>query len=211
MFEFIKKIRLRKKEIEGPIINPIYEESNFDITVEESPTYTKVTISDYARMQDYGKCLQEENNSPAKQISMNILWNSSKQRINKGTYYIITIGNRLYNILINDNNISIDERTHHTDSTDERIIKFNTETNDYYYSSLKHDSIGSTKQTKFYSKTGTQMLGFALSQEEAASEINPLFEHIELLPNIETILPLNLLKSEVLNHINNPDTNKSQK
>lgn len=142
---------------------------------------------------------------------MNILWNSDEQRINKGTFYSIPANNRLYNFLINDQQLIIDERTPSERGTDEKIIKFTLDSSTYHYSSLRHNETGSTYQTKYYSKNGTEYMSLALSPEEAANELNPLFERLELIDNIESILPIDTLKTEILGHINNQASSNTKK
>ena len=204
----ITKLKLKKEKIEGPIIiNPEYEFPNVDITSEEIGPYTQIYISDYITGKAYSK---KTKDTPIREklnlISFNIMWNNGKQKINKGNYYTISIGNRLYNFLINDEQITIDERTHFDNSTDEKIIKYHPAKNDFHYISFKHDEIGSTYYTKYYSKKEAPFSrSLCLTQEETKKDLNTLFEHLELLDNIETIIPLDTLKTEVLEYINNPN------
>ena len=42
-------------------------------------------------------------------IYTSVLWNSSRQKVNKGTYYVIPISNCIYNILVGDEESIINE------------------------------------------------------------------------------------------------------
>lgn len=100
-------------------------------------------------------------------VSNSVLWNSTRQKVNKGIYYVITIDNRIYNILFTDEEIVInerikilvDEQTQKENITRERDITFNINKNEYYYFSAKHDITGDTFYTKYYSKNKLYSLG----------------------------------------------------
>lgn len=213
------KLKLRKEKIEGPIIiNPEYEFPNVDITTKEIGPYTQIHISDYITGKAYSK---KTKDMPIRKkldlISFNIMWNNGSQKINKGNYYTTYLGDRLYNILVNEEVIKIDERTPFGEPTSysknvhERIIKYYPGNNDFYYSSIKHDEIGSSYHIKYYSKKESVFSDLALTHQEAKEEIPSLFERLELLENIDSIIPLTTIKNEMLDYINNPNnTNKKR-
>lgn len=69
MFNFLSKFKLRKKTNQGTIIvNPLYEKPEFDIFIEETNQYTKLTITNYIRIQDYGIRLKEKDINPKNPI-----------------------------------------------------------------------------------------------------------------------------------------------
>ena len=68
-------------------------------------------LDDYYTIQDYVDKMKEIDGLEIdKLLNLSVLWNSERQRVNKGTYYIFKHKTYLYNILINDEVIAIDER-----------------------------------------------------------------------------------------------------
>ena len=152
----INKLKLQRNELNNFIDyhDPIEIKPVVDITITKENDFIKMKISDYISVADYVERL--ENNDEynlLKLVHNTVLWDSSRQCVSKGIYYIIQIDNRLYNIQINDNKIQIDERIRSEETIVEKYLSFNNETYDYRYSSLKHDSTGSTFYTKFYNKS----------------------------------------------------------
>ena len=79
------------------------EEEEFTLTTSKEDNVFKVEISDYIKIMNYVKRFKE--NDPYKlydSISNNILRNGDRQRVNKGTYFVIYEANRLYNVLFQD-------------------------------------------------------------------------------------------------------------
>lgn len=128
--------------------------------------------------------------------------------MNKGIYYVLIVGNRLYNIFINDDNLAVDERTKKNDIIEERIIYFNTITSDYHYFSAKRDKIGSTFYTKYYDKNGFDFGKLNYSKEEAYEEINHVISNLESIEKIIYLIDIDLLKTGILNDIGNESLQK---
>ena len=143
-------------------------------------------------------------------VCLSVLWNSDKQKVNKGTYYVISVDNRLYNILFTDEKIYIDERTkkeideqtQKENITQERVITFYTNTNEYNYYSAKHEANRNTYYTKYYNKKRIYSLGaLDLTEEETYDEVKSVISNLENIKGIETILDVELLKEHVLNDL----------
>ena len=139
-----------------------------------------------------------------------VLWNSDKQKVNKGTYYVIIIDNRIYNILFTDDKVKIDERTNKEideqtkkeNIIQERVITYNINENKYHYYSAKHESDGNTYYTKYFNKNRIYSLGkLDLTEQEAYEEIKSVIYNLENIKGIETILNIELLKERVLNNL----------
>ena len=139
-----------------------------------------------------------------------MLWNSNKQKVNKGTYYVITIDNRIYNILFNGDKIIIDERTkieldeptQKENITQERVITININKNEFHYFSAKHDKTGNTFYTRYYNKNRLYSLGaLELHEEETYDEVNSVIHNLESIEGIENILDIELLKTNILEYL----------
>ena len=198
---------------------------DINIVVSEQNNIHKIEISDFISPWDY----EEIKNSSSKYKALDklcsfVLWNSSRQKVNKGTYYIINKDNILYNILFTDKEIIIDERT--TKELDDyeryvifsslgveqngenryfiqdRCLEFNPSENIFYYSSLKHMEDGDTYYTKYYSKDKKSTLETSrLIDDDAYDEINSIISNLEEIDEVKTILDINLLKDHILNGI----------
>lgn len=204
----IKKKQLQNLNNESKENKVIEKENTVDINVSNNGNLFKIEISDFASITYY----VEKKNSNNKfrildKISNSVLWNGSKQKVNKGIYYVITCDNRLYNILINDNKIVIDERTKKEideqtgkeNVTEERVITINTNKDEYHYFSAKHEKNRNTYYTKYYSKNRTYSLGaLDLSKEETYQEISSIIYNIENIKELESVINIQLLKEFIL-------------
>ena len=140
-------------------------------------------------------------------ISTNICWNSGKSKIEKGIYYVFTVGNRIYNILINEYVLKIDERTsidfddksQKDNVTIERIIQYLKDRNEYNCTRFKHDKVASSFDIKWYPNDDNPILAvFGLPLEEAFSEVKSVISNLEGIEGVTSIVDLDLLKSVVL-------------
>lgn len=192
----------------NPNINSnIKEENNVNINITKVNNIIKIEISDYISMIEFDdKVKSSDEYSVLDLLCTTVSWNNSRQKVNKGTYYIIIIDNRIYNILINDGKIKIDERTkialdkqtQKENIIEERLITFNINEEKYRYYSAKHEQNRNTYYTKYYDKNRIYSLGaLDLSEEEALNEINEVFFNLEGIEGINTILDLELLKSYI--------------
>ncbi len=136
-----------------------------------------------------------------------VIWNSRKQKVNKGIYYVIQNSNRIYNILFTDEELIIDERikkefdeqTKKENITEERVITFKINKNEYNYYEAKHDKTGDTFYTRYYDKNRLLSMGtFDLSPQETYDEISSVIYNLERINGIENIIDIDFLKTQVL-------------
>ena len=213
--ELIDKLKAKKKQLQSSTINnetietkPIEEENKFDITISSQNNIYKIEISDYISVGDYIEKMKSSDEFHILDLICNcVLWNSDKQKVNKGTYYVISIANRIYNILFTDEKIRIDERTkieideqtQKENITEERVITFYSNKNEYHYFGAKHDKTGDTYYTRYYNKNRLYSLGsLDLSKEETYDEINSVIYNLEGVEGIANILDIELLKEHIL-------------
>ena len=214
----INNFKINKKQLQSFTINnnidtkSLEENSNFEITISSENNIYKIEISDYISIFDF---VDKKNSSDEYSIldllCICVLWNNKKQKVNKGTYYVITVDNRIYNILFTYEKIKIDEQfqieldeqTQKANITQERAISFNINKNEYHYFSAKHDKTGNTFYTRYYNKNKLYNLGaLDLSEEETYDEISSIIHNLESIEGIETILDINLLKINILENLN---------
>lgn len=214
--ELIEKLKRKKHQIQcyksdNDDINTgikVHEEKKVEILVSNQNNITKIEIPDYVCIGDF---VDKKNYGEEYQIldllCNCVLWNSDKQKVNKGIYYVIIIENRIYNILFIDDKIQIDERikpifdevTNKENITQERVITYLPNQNKYRYYSAKHESDGNTYYTKYYNKNREYSLGtLDLTEEETFNEIASVISNLETIPSIETILDIELLKEQIL-------------
>lgn len=202
--EIINKLKNKKQKLQNLNNTSIDEKATFDIIIAKENNVYKMEISDYISIVDYVERTDLiDEFGVTNMISNGVFWNSKKQKVNKGIYYVLIVGSRLYNIFIDGDDLAIDERTKINDITEEKIIYFNTINSDYRYFSAKHDKIGSTFYTKYYSKKGSDFGKLNFSKEEAYEEINNVISNLESIEEIACLVDINLLKKGILNDIDN--------
>lgn len=147
--ELINKLKGRKQKLENYTTYVEQEENKEkdNIIVSEENGICKIDILDYISIGEYVKVTDLGGiYSILSSISNSVLWNSDKQKVNKGIFYVINVDNRLYNILINGEIIKIDERIqkefdnerNKDNITEERIITFSINSKEYWYTSFRH-------------------------------------------------------------------------
>ena len=103
----IDKLKAKKEQLQKYKINndgiekvTILEEQNqVDINVSSQDNIFKIEISDYISISDFiNKKNSDDEYRILDKICNCVLWNSDKQKVSKGTYYVIIIDNRIYNI-----------------------------------------------------------------------------------------------------------------
>ncbi len=152
-------------------------------------------ISDYIKASAYVDRMREiDKENIFNMLNNNILWDSHKQRISKGTYFVFTHNLRLYNILINEDNIKIDERTNIEEETLDRIFSFNTSSQDYHFFRCKHDKNGSSYLCRYYSKNGTQLPNLELKKEEFENDFNSIISNLESFDSMKQVYDIKSLK-----------------
>ena len=216
--ELINKLKNKKQQLQEISSNnivkeeqPIENEKIIDIILSKENKFYKIEINDYISIGDYvKKTKSSQEYSVLDLVSNSVLWNSEKQKVNKGIYYIIENDNQLYNILITDNILKIDERNNKEiddeiqkdNIIEEKIITFNLENYEYRYCSFKHDKTGNTYYTKYYDENRNFSLGvLELSSEETYEEINQIIYNLERINEIDKILNIKLLKEYLLNNL----------
>ena len=189
----------KKQNLNLPIPNN-KEEINTNITILENNGLVKVEISDYIDISNYMKKMKLiDTLNIDNKLSTNIMWNSSKQCINKGIYYVFCHNERLYNILIDKNIIKIDERINIEKETQEKIFEIDLKNLNYHYFSYVHDQYGSTYQTRYYSKNKPILINLALSNNEFINDLNSILSNLEIFKYIDSILDINNIKYHILN------------
>ena len=227
--ELIEKLKRKKHQIQSyksdnDDINTgikVHEEKEVEIIVSSQNNITKIEIPDYVCIGDFvDKKNYGEEYKILDLLCNCVLWNSDKQKVNKGIYYVIIIDNRIYNILFTDEKIQIDERinpifdeiTNKENITQERVITYLPNQNKYRYYSAKHESDGNTYYTKYYNKNREYSLGtLDLTEEETYEEVKSVIFNLEIINGIETILDIELLKEQILNDLSKNSLQRKKK
>jgi len=205
------KIQLQSCTINNNFDTKLKEENNFEIIVLKENNIYKIEISDYVHISEYIKKIESSYEYDILNLICNsVLWNNEKQKINKGIYYVINIANRLYNILFNDEiiiineriKIELDEQTQKENITQERVITFYINKNDYQYYIAKHELNENTYYTRYYNKNRTYNLGvLELTKEETYDEINSVIYNLENIEEINNIIDIEILKNNILENL----------
>jgi len=209
IFDLFKKNK-KKNEIQQSFKNiTLNEEKPIIIKLSQENAYSKLIINDYYTIQDYVNKMKEiDKLGIDKLLNLSILWNSERQMINKGTYYIFSLNERLYNILINDEMIAIDERTPIGEHILNKVIKFTLNDNLFSYFRCKHDENGSSYDTRYYSPKGALIM--ELSKMEFNDDFNSIISNLKDFKDIEKIIEVNKIKRlvrEQNQEINDTDEN----
>ena len=187
MFEkFLNKIKNKKNK--QTVVET--KKDHFNINIDKIDDVLKMEISDYITITDYFEKMKEIDKYNLLDLVCNsVLWNSKKQLVNKGTYYILSYDGRLYNIILNEEGLKLDERIKVDGITEEKVIRINSN-NDYSFSSLKHDKTGSTFYTKFYDNSTLKMGRLELSESKAYEQIETLIKNLKEDERISDILDI---------------------
>lgn len=214
--ELIDKLKQRKNQIQKYKNNnndvntgiKVHDEKEVDIIISIQNDMTKIEITDYICIGDFvDKKNCGEDYKVLDLLCNCVLWNSNKQKVNKGIYYVIINENRIYNILFTDDKIRIDERikpifddvANKENITQERVITYYLNKNVYRYYSAKHESNGNTYYTKYYNKNREYSMGILdLSEEETYEEVKSVITNLESIKDIENILDIESIKESVL-------------
>ena len=208
MFKELIDIYLRKKknvaERTGNVTSEAVVETEkveFDINVSKGENKSMITVSDYITISDFVERMHEMNEDELSEQLVNaFLWNGRKQKVNKGTYYVIEHNGYLYNVFLGEESVGIDERIKVGEETHERIISLGYDGN-YDYTNFKHDKFGSTFYTMYYSKKGFPIPALELSREVAYEEISAVLSNIELVPGIDAIVDVNRFRTSILDNM----------
>lgn len=196
MFEkLIGKFKKTKVQVStSPVAHLKEQTSTFEIKLSRQNNFFKMEISDYVSLIDYyEKMNQIDTFGLDAMICNSVSWNSRRQKINKGTYFVIVSNNRLYNILISDEHLIIDERTKVEEVTEERVIKL--ENNEYWCSFFKHDITGNTFFNRYFNTSGFSIGALDLTKEEAIETFRPVIENLRNIDGIDDIIDPNIFDS----------------
>lgn len=196
--------RKRQRLVEFGSSKDFYEDEKqgVDIIIDKHKNFFRMQISDYVNICEYSnKTDKEDIYGMSKKISMSVLWNSGKQKINKGTFFVFVDGDAIYNFWVNGNEIRIDERIKLEEESQERILRFNLDTNEYGFTFFKHDIFGSTFYTKYYHSKGIDMGKLAFSKKEFADEVKLFLERISSVENVFEIIKLRLISERLFNDL----------
>lgn len=140
-----------------------------DISILQHEDYDKVIVADYYTINEYVEKMKEiDKHGIDKSLNTSVVWNSEKQRVNKGAYFIFSRNGHLYNILVNDEIIKIDERHTLDKQTMNSVVTFYNNSPSWEYFTCVHDENGSTYDTKYCSSKGfTTVKAFEMSRHEA--------------------------------------------
>jgi len=213
--ELINKLKTMKHQLQKYNTNnatvatkPIEKEKEIDIKISKQDNIFKIEINDYISIVDFiNKRNSSDEYSILDLLCNGVLWNGKKQKVNKGTYYVINTSNCLYNILFTDETIDIEERikleldgqTQKENIIQDRIITFKVNKDEYNYFSAKHESNGNTYYTKYYSKDKRNSFkNLELTEEAAYEEIASIISNLEAINGITNILDIELLKEHIL-------------
>lgn len=210
--KWIDKLKNKKEElveVSSRVESEEKKEKKVDIVIDTYKNFSRVYISDYVSILEYDERVKEMDPSGTyKNISMNILWNSGRQEVNKGTFFILLGDNFKYNFLIDGEKIRIDERIKLEDESHERIFRFDFDSSKYKLTFFKHNSFGSTFYNMYYPPE-KHMEKFGLTREEAYREVKELLERVEQVENVIDLMDVNLIKDVVLSDLR-PDGVKKE-
>jgi len=196
--DFLDKFK-HKDKVGSQIIvqqSPILDEKEIDIEISQGNNFTKVVIADYYELKDYMNKMKEIDNLGVEELlTTNLLWNGSKQLINKGTFYVFSHNGRRYNILINDEALEIDERTPIGEEIADKVITFYLDGRPYSYFRCMHDKNRSSYATRYYSPNGVPFL--ELPKEEFVSDFQDILSNLESFQGIDNIIDLNSMKNQI--------------
>lgn len=200
--ELIDRLKSKKKQLQvsSDSCNKSRElDKPFDINVSKENNFLKIVISDYVSLNAYMhklKLINEEGID--KLLFFGVLWNCDRQKINKGTYYVVNCDNRSYNVLLNEDGLKVIEMIKKEEITEQKSICLDAN-NTYHYFSCKHDKYGSSYHLRYYNPDNNNSMGnLDLSREEAYEEINLLITNLESIDGILNIIDIDLLKKYVL-------------
>ena len=197
----IEKYLKKKKRVQEVSTQPVEEKQEFDINISRCNNIYMVDVSDYITIGDYVERMHEIDKYNLLELLGNaVLWNGRRQKVNKGSYFVIMHDGYLYNILLGDEETIIDERVKVDDHTVEKHITLHND-GDYNYTHFKHDKVGSTYYTMYYSKDGFPIKNFELTKEAAHDGISGLLSRFELIPGSNDILDIDMFRKNVLDDL----------
>lgn len=144
-------------------------------------------------------------------LGSGVLWNSHYQCINKGTIYTFNHNNKLYNILVDGDDITIDERFNQDRTRKERSLTLNKARGYYRYFECTHDEIGSSHDIKYYSKDRSNDSLTNMAKEEFKSSFESIISNLSCVSGIKNIIDIDLIKTSISNTLSTETTIKTNK
>ena len=174
------------------------DEKHIDVEAEDD--FLRVHIGDYLSLGEYDEELGKINRQEVKKmISISLLWNNIRQKINKGEYYIIYCGDAIYNVWLDGEEVKIDERIQKGEEVEEKILSFNMSSGKYWFSFLRHNSIGSTYYVENFNKSEEGIAGL---NDEVFDAIYEFICHFDMVRDIENIVDFDFIKKILFEDFN---------
>lgn len=164
------------------------------IIVTEKDNVKLVSIGDYLSPAEF--CAETKKvNCSFKDLAFSVIWDTGLQMVNKGLIYIFAMNGTLYNVLVNDEKIIIDEKVKIGEETEEICFESNKDDDYYYLKQVKTNNIGSTYYSKHFYDGMDEFFGDELTAKEAYLILSSLVDNIDVVDGIENIIDKNKLKT----------------
>ena len=162
----------------------------------------KMKLSNDLTMEEYAEIVcAVDQYAITDMISNSLLWDNKKQKINKGSYYVLSANGILYNVYVDEFDVVIDVRTKEGNITAESVINYNLINNKYSLHTFENDEKGSTSNVRYYENSGIRMIANKISRDEAYKIINDILINLVGL-NIDR-LDMDSIKDSILTDMNN--------
>lgn len=203
--ELIVKLRNRNKQE----VSPKSKEEIGTITITKENNFYKLIIPSEISFDEYINQMKLIDNYGLIDLIPNdiLIKKGSLLRITSGVISTIIIDNRLYNIIVNEEEININEREKVDSEIIEKSLTVNKKEGTYQYASLKHRESGTTFFVKFYPWNDCACKELTLTEDEFIEETSTLLSNLENIEGINDILNLERIK----NVINGKETEQKRK
>ena len=168
---------------------------DIDISISRQEYYDKVIVADYYTINEYIETMREiDDYGIDKSLNTSVVWNGKRQTVNKGTYYVFGINGNLYNILINDEVVKIDERHIVDKHTFNSVVTFYNNSQMFEYFTCMHDENGSTYDTRYYSsKEDVAIKAFEMTRGEVVDDWIFITRSLKTFKAIDEIVDMSKL------------------
>lgn len=200
------KLRNRKMALVARCNEDVQKDEELPLEMKISVAYDndvyKIEIDDYMSISEYFEQMAIADTWGVNEhIGNSVLWNSRKQKINKGIIYVVLVDNRTYNFLLKDDEVIVDERINVDGDITERVVSYYSECDDYDFVKYKHDKTGDTYYTMYYSKNGFSLKTLEFSKEEAFREIAGEISRVDDISGIRSIIDVDSLRQVILSDL----------